>query len=61
MAQGAGTGEETWFINKTDMEDYEYMDLEIGDEFTTDQGEDLKVIGFEADGTPICKPVNRKH
>lgn len=31
--------------------------LKVGDEFTTDQGEHLRVIGFEPDGTPKCEYV----
>ena len=31
--------------------------LEIGDEFTTDQGEHLRVIGFDPDGTPRCEVI----
>lgn len=42
------------------MEDYEDYDLEIGDEFTTEYGETLRVVGFEANGCPICKPVKNR-
>lgn len=47
------------------MEDYEYTDsefpeLELGEEFTTNLGETFRVVGFEANGCPICEPVKKR-
>ena len=39
------------------LRDKEEFPLEVGDEFTTDKGEHLRIIGFEKDGTPICKTI----
>lgn len=42
------------------LRDKEEFPLEVGDEFTTDQGEHLRVIGFLPDGTPKCEYVEDK-
>lgn len=39
------------------LRDKEEFPLEIGDEFTTDKGEHLRVIGFDPDGTPRCEAI----
>ena len=39
------------------IRDKQDFPLEVGDEFTTDQGEHLRIIGFEEDGTPKCERV----
>lgn len=39
------------------IRDKQDFPLEVGDEFTTDQGEHLRVIGFRSDGTPKCEYV----
>ena len=42
------------------LRDKEEFPLEVGDEFTTDKGEHLRVIGFLPDGTPKCEYVEDK-
>ena len=42
------------------IRDKQDFPLEVGDEFTTDKGEHLRVIGFLSDGTPKCEYVEDK-